>query len=450
MPKLALLKGFEPEDTIAWRNGESIDCRQFLRDIAYLVEHLPDRRCVFNLCEDRYHFLVGFAAALVRDQTNLLPPSEAPQMLHDIARLYDNPYCLVDKDYHPSGLEAFRYTENTPTSFVTMPVPEFMPEQVAAVAFTSGSTGVPKANPKAWGSLVIGAAMAKARFLANRRLPNAVVGTVPPQHLYGLETTVLLPIQAGFALQSAKPFFPEDVRTVLGHFSAPRILVTTPAHIRAFISEHTALPELEFIVSATAPLHRTLAQQAEKMYCTEVLEIYGCTEAGSIASRRTVEGDLWHTYDGFSLFVQDDHCFVRGSALSEPVELNDVIQLRSAYEFFLHGRAADMVNVAGKRASLGDLNLKLNEIEGVRDGVFFMPDEVSGAVTRLIAFVVAPGLSKQEILDELRQSIDPVFLPRPIYLVDALPRTPVGKLPRARLQDFAARLAAHRNTAESA
>lgn len=440
MTELPLLKGFALTDTIAWRGDEPIACRQFLGDVMYLAEQLPKCSCVFNLCEDRYHFLVGFAAALVRGQTNLLPPSEAPKLLQEIAARYDDPYCLVDKNPGPSGLQALRYPENVASFGAPLSIPAIKPEHVAAVAFTSGSTGEPKANRKTWGSLVTETDMARERFISGRRRPGAVVGTVPPQHMYGLETTVLLPMQSGFALHGARPFFPEDLRTVLQRLPAPAILVTTPTHIRACVAERTALPELELIISATAPLPREMAQQAEELFHTEVWEIFGFTEAGSIASRRTVEGEMWRTYDGLSLFVEDGRCFVRGSSLSEPVELSDVVRLRSAYEFSLHGRAADMVNIAGKRASLGDLNLKLNQIEGVRDGVFFVPDEVPGAVTRLMAFVVAPGLSKQDVLSRLRPSIDPVFLPRPLYLVDALPRTAAGKLPRARLRDLAALL----------
>lgn len=450
MTNLALLQGFVPGDTIAWRGAESVEYRQFLGDVAHVAKHLPHRSCVFNFCEDRYHFLVGFTAALVRDQTNLLPPSVAPKLLHQIAKRYDNPYCLVDKDQNSLDLDVFRYPESEHSCADTVCAPTFMSDKVAAIAFTSGSTGKPKAYPKTWGSLVIGAAMARARFISDRPRPHAVAATVPPQHMYGLETTVLLPIQSGFALHSGRPFFPEDVRTALEQLPAPRFLVTTPAHIRACVSARTVLPEVQFIISATAPLSHSLAQQAEMLFRTEVLEIYGCTEAGSIASRRTVEGDLWRTYDGLNLLVQDDHCLVDGSLLSEPVELADIVRLRNVNEFSLHGRATDMINIAGKRASLSGLNHRLNEIEGVRDGVFFMPDEVPGAATRLMAFVVAPGLPKKEVLAELRQCSDPVFLPRPLYMVDALPRTGAGKLPRACLQDLATRLAAAARKAQGA
>ena len=94
------------------------------------------------------------------------------------------------------------------------------------------------------------------------------------------------------------------------------------------------------------------------------------------------------------------------------------------------------MNIAGCRVSLDDLNYRLNEIEGVRDGVFFMPEEVESQVTRLVAFVVAPGKTAQEILEALRSHIDPVFIPRPLYFVDSLPRNSTGKLPKEVLEQL--------------
>ena len=46
---------------------------------------------------------------------------------------------------------------------------------------------------------------------------------------------------------------------------------------------------------------------------------------------------------------------------------------------------------------------------------------------------MAPGLDEHTILDALRRAIDPLFLPRPLRLVDALPRNETGKLPRSAL-----------------
>lgn len=450
MTELAILAGFQPASAIAWRDGHLIECRQFLADIAQLAETLPQRAHVFNLCRDRYYFLVALAAALLRRQLTLLPPSEAPGMLLDICKQYGDAYCLTDQPDCPAELPVHRYPARSASVGVDQKAPSFHREQVAAVVFTSGSTGEPKADVKTWGALLAESAMAMKRFWSDRPCPAAVVGTVPPQHMYGLATTVLLPMQAGFALHSARPLFPEDLRAALEQVPAPRVLVTTPLHIRACVVAQTALPNLQFILSATAPLSPDLARQAEEMYRTEVLEIYGCTEAGSIATRRTIDGNVWRTYDEMSLYQHDDRCFVEGPSVEQPVALNDVIQLRSAHEFSLHGRLADLVNVAGKRTSLANLNHKLNGIDGVVDGVFFMPEEIPGMVSRLIAFVVAPDLSRQAVLQALRQHIDPVFLPRPLYMVDTLPRTQSGKLPRASLVALAARLAKTRKHKESA
>src|SRR6185503_2131661 len=100
---------------------------------------------------------------------------------------------------------------------------------------------------------------------------------------------------------------------------------------------------------------------------------------------------------------------------------------------------ADLVNIAGKRTSLSSLNHHLNSIPGVRDGTFVVPPAGDQAVTRLAAFVVAPGLTGDAILAALRQRIDAAFLPRPLCLVDELPRNETGKLPRERLEALIAK-----------
>ncbi|MDH4328655.1 MAG: hypothetical protein OEV77_09040, partial [Nitrospira sp.] len=98
---------------------------------------------------------------------------------------------------------------------------------------------------------------------------------------------------------------------------------------------------------------------------------------------------------------------------------------------------ADQVNVAGHRVSLGDLNHTLMQIDGVQDGVFFLPEEGAGLVTRLMAFVVAPGKTSDEIQRILRAHVDPVFMPRPLVCVPSLPRNATGKLPRESVSELA-------------
>src|SRR5690606_20573136 len=118
--------------------------------------------------------------------------------------------------------------------------------------------------------------------------------------------------------------------------------------------------------------------------------------------------------------------------LAEQAPLQDQLQLLGPDEFLLLGRNADMINVAGKRASLADLTLKLLRIDGVEDGVVFLANPERND-ERPVALVVS-DLSEKVILQQLAKHIDAAFLPRPLRKVSALPRNETGKLTRAALQ----------------
>lgn len=433
MNTAALLDPYHPDSVLAYENGRSITYGHFLAEVGTLAEMLPEKPTVINLAEDRYRFLVGFAAALVRGQTTLLPPSRAPAALAQIARDYGTGYCLVDGEEQIEDLPSCRIPKDTRGPTDTANVPLIPLDLPAVVAFTSGSTGSPHPHSKTWGSLVAVARSTGTRLGFKSADQMTVVATVPHLHMYGLEASIMLPLQHGMAFHVGRPLFPEDVRMALADVPSPRLLVTTPLHIRACVTAHSRLPHMECILSATAPLPRSLAIQAETLFHTKVYEVYGFTEAGSLATRRTVAENTWYVLDGITLHQASGGCSLRAPYLPEPIPFPDLVSLDGPHRFLLHGRGADVVNIGGHRGSLSDLNQKLNEIEGVQDGVFFLPDETGSSVARLTAFVVAPGKTAEHILSALRTVIDPVFLPRPLHLVPHLPRNETGKLTRETL-----------------
>lgn len=410
-----------PSRPIAWRGDRLIPAAVFLADVRLAAERLPSRRFSINLCEDRYCFLVAFAAALVRGQTNLFPPSRVANDIQSVAAAYPDSG-VIDDDQLQRWLTAERRAADPPN-------PSIPAGHIAAIVFTSGSTGRAQPHPKRWDSLVQGARLAEQRFGFGRPPGATIIATAPPQHMYGFETTVMTPLVSGVAIHDSRPFFPADIRAALAAVPPPRILLTTPPHLRVCVKTALDWPPAAMIISATAPLSAALAEQAERRFAAPVLEIYGCTEAGSIASRRTLDGDRWRLYEGLSLVDG----YVHGPHLPQPVPLNDIIEPDGGDGFRLLGRREDLVNIAGKRSSLPYLNSKLNEIEGVEDGVFLAPDEADEGVARLAALVVAPGLSRRQIMTALAQRLDPVFLPRPLLKAPALPRNATGKLPRAAL-----------------
>lgn len=430
MSFIPLLKYHQPESVFAWQDGNAILAQRFLTDAISLAERLPARAYVLNLCADRYRFMVGFSAAMLRGQISLLPPSHTADQIKQLARNYADMYCLTDGVHSPESLQTLSYPDLSDVNLLQAPMPEIPAAQVAAIVFTSGSTGNPMPNEKTWGAISRSVTVEATRLGILNRGDLTLLGTVPPQHMYGFESTALIAMQGGVILHAAKPFFPADISALLREIPGPRVLVTTPVHLRALITSNTDLPELELIVCATAPLSRELALQAVDRFGAPLQEIYGFTEAGQIASRETAATDEWRTFDGLSLHQQGDITYVSGGHVVGALPLNDLTELLSDTTFLLHGRTSDLINIAGKRTSLASLNHHLNAIDGVLDGVFLMPDDKEGNTARLAAFVVAPELDTREILSALRLRVDPVFLPRPIHKVDALPRNSTGKLPR--------------------
>ena len=432
-----LIGPYNPDDVLAWEADGPRTARQFLSDVARLADSLPDRFTVLNLLSSRYEFLVGFAAAMLRGQVTLLPQSRASHTLRRIAGDYRESYCLTNQDELVDGIESVALRRHGGIAGWPKRIPHIPLDQVAAIAFTSGSTGQPMPNKKTWGALMAVAQATGTRLGLKTDEPAAVVATVPHQHMFGLEASVMLPIVHGAVMHAGRPLFPADIRDALVEVTGRRILVTTPLHLRACVTEGVRVPPVGLILSATAPLSRSLAQEAERHFQTEVHEIFGFAEAGSVAERRTPDGDRWRPLDGVRLVQDQGVWMVQTSYLPTPVRVPDRITVDAEGQFVVHGREADQINIAGHRVSLGDLNQTLLEVEGVRDGVFFLPEESADLVTRLVACVVAPGKTVEEIQQALRRRIDPVFLPRPLLLVPRLPRNDTGKLPREALLKFA-------------
>ncbi|MGH7002140.1 MAG: AMP-binding protein, partial [Stellaceae bacterium] len=416
------------DDIVAVHAQRRIDRTQFLRDIASLAARLPPHKYVLNLCTDRYRFMVGFAAAMCRQQISLLPPSDAPGVLKTLAADYPDLYALTDtlRPPFPSVVYPDRFEDDG-----ALPNMPLLPGgQPALILFTSGSTGRPKAVPKSWGALVRSARAAGDRFGLPQLGRATLIGTVPHQHSYGLESTILLGLQHGLIVDAGRPLYPGDIRAAIEAAPQPRILVTTPVHLRTLVAEPDGMPPIDLVLSATAPLSVELAAQAEACFQAPLVEIYGCTEAGQIATRRSVHEPQWRCLDGVSLSQDMRGTRAGGASVQGTVLLHDAIERTGSATFLLGGRSADLVDVAGKRTSLVHLNRLLLSIEGVKDGAFFMPEPDGQHIARLMAVAVAPGLRSEAVLRVLRERVDAAFLPRPLVLVDELPRNALGKLPR--------------------
>ncbi|HTM28673.1 MAG TPA: AMP-binding protein [Rhodanobacter sp.] len=435
--QLPLLVAGDPQRVLAWRDGRAVSAAQFLAQVRAVAAALPVAEAVVNLCVDRYAFMVAFCAAMLRAQVTLLPSSRAPQAVDEVMATYAGCYALGEGvlDPAPRGYWQLPTLDDVPVVDPALAWPQIPADQVVAIGYTSGSTGVPHPSAKTWRSFHASNAGNLSMLHAAVGDTFGVVATVPPQHMYGVEMSVLLPLLGGHSVHTGRPFFPADVVAALAAIPAPRVLVSTPVHLRALVASGVSLPPVALIVSATAPLPLALARAVEGAFGAPLREVFGSTETCVFASRQPTVNEDWRVYADVALHPQPDGTAVVAPQLNGAVTLADIVTLAAdGRGFRLCGRRADLLEIAGKRASLGDLTRRLLAIPGVLDGVVLQLDDGDAlGVQRIAALAVAPELDATTITEALRRSIDPVFLPRPLRLVTALPRNETGKLPRSAL-----------------
>lgn len=414
------------ESVIFWRDNSQITRQKMICDAQTLSQRLcRDGGSVLNLATDRYYFSLLLLAASLVGKTAFLPQDRAPNSIKTLESRYspitswkneDVADLLASASAEPSVVEALDFEAG------------FEADLVAITAFTSGSTGVPKAQDKTWPSLYQYLSVLNERLFDTQR--KNFVSTVPAQHVYGLELSILFPLFFGHSCYTGKTFYPQDIKEALERMPSARVLVTVPVHLRACVESNIEWPEIDLIISATAPLDKELAIKAEKVFNAPLIEQYGSTETGAVATRRITQGSLWKPLRGIALYHDEsEQVYVKAEHLSCATPMHDAIDIFPD-GFALLSRQQELIKVGGKRALLSELNFRLQGIKGVQDGVFFVPEKTGQKEKRLAALVVAPELDAQFILDELREYLDYVFLPRPLKFVDKLPRTETGKLVR--------------------
>lgn len=414
----------QPDAVFCQLNDSSVSRSELLSHAWFISKQLPDKSHAVNLCSNRYLFIVCYLAVILRNQINLLPANQAQNTINDLLNHYQDSYYITDNTDQFLG-QRYSVNEQQLQTGIVQSI-NLDPQQIVSISFTSGSTGQPKAVHKTWREFHQAAVLATSRLgLQDKHW--TVISTVPPQHMYGLETTLYWPLFSNLAIANCHPFFPEDVRQATHAAATPSILVSTPAHLKACVRANLNWDNIAIVLSSTAPLEAQLANQIESCFNVPLHEIFGSTETLSFASRRSTTNEGWQPYQGVTVFSESNEFYVQGGHLQQIYKLDDQLAIDCQGGFTVTGRNSDIIKIAGKKASLSELNRILCQIEGVEDGVFYYRNNL-----RLTAFVVS-ALDNKTIQAELRKSIDQVFLPRPLQTVKKLPRNSVGKIVKENL-----------------
>ena len=421
---------------------------EFAADVASFRSLIATPTHICNMFPGRYDFMVGFAAALLNDQITVLPSSAASEAI--IAAQKDARHTIMLGDA-VSDVEIGERIAQVPRDGSSIDPAETVlalgRSNAEVHVFTSGSTKQPLKHVKNWAALAGGAALTEKILHDLGSSPGtcAIIGTTPHQHMYGLEATILTGLAFGHCVYEKTVFYPADLEsavTLARDVGFERlVLVSSPAHLKYLEPVILATPQICCVVSATAPLSSVQASRLEARGDLPVLEIYGTTETGSLAERRTVQTDEWEPLDGFVLEEHSQGCMANASYLPAPVLLGDAIELTSNGRFRLRGRLGDMVSIAGKRTNLAALNAILLETKEIRDGIVLRHATDDGDVIAVVVVLdqeagITEAEARTAIRREFRKHVDPIFLPKRIGFTDMLARSKTGKITKSELKSL--------------
>ena len=342
-------------------------------------------------------------------------------------------------------------------------------DDIALMAFTSGTTGKPKAAVHSHRD-VIAACEAWPRHVLKATPDDIVMGSPPLAFTFGLGGLLVFPMWAGASVYYPDiPYTPEAMVRLIAEVGAT-ICYTAPTFYRQmapFAHQH-GVPSLRLCVSAGEGLPDATRQLWKEATGIEMLDGIGATEMFHIfissAGAEVRRGAIGKVVPGYQAKVVDDdgNEVPRGTvgklAVIGPTgcrylaDERQTSYVRDGWNypgdaftqdadgyFFYQARADDMIITSGYNVGGPEVEDALLKHPAVAEcGVIGRPDEERGMVVKAFC-VLRPGQTGDAALvkalqDHVKATIAPYKYPREIEFVASLPRTETGKLQRFRLR----------------
>ena len=308
---------------------------------------------------------------------------------------------------------------------------------------TSGSTGQPQIICKTVAQFQAEAeALAQCWGLANEEPVDAVVGSVSPQHLYGLSFRVVLALCAGWPIHRMQCVYPESLLAAALPMRRS-VWISSPMLLDA-LGEDRVGPRLRGsvsrLVSSAGSLSTATSERLHRQLGILPDEIYGSTETGVIAHRQG--SGPWQPLPSVQHGTDPEGALWVDSPWSGGRrQLADLVSPQGS-GFVLEGRRDRIIKLADKRVSLAHVEARLKEHAWVADGACGLsPVHKRLAVALVLSPEGATAWREQgrasvlnALRDHLRGSLDIVALPRSWRVAHRLPRDAQGKLPLAAWQ----------------
>ncbi len=416
---------------------------QMAFDLRASLAPLDPGNSVVCLCaESKAVIAAALLAVLFGAPPLVLPYAHSAHVLSEMHGATGFKYAITDTQRElPQGVEPLI------PGFLTggMPNPShernIAPDREWLRLYTGGSTG----KPKIW-SKTINNLFSEALYLSNKyniSQNDRFVATVSPYHIYGLLFSVIIPFVSSARVLDDICTFPNEIVSSIEKNRAT-ILAGVPMHYRILHGRSIASSSLRIAFSSAGVLSERDGDDFYRQNGIGVVEIYGSTETGGIASRCRAEGETGFTpFDNIDWKIVEGQLHVKSEFVSPEIKRDSVgffktgdrVRLHGDSGFLLLGRSDAVIKVGGKRVDLEEIRDKLIKIQGVRDA-FVISVPVREGRGNAIAAVVEGDPDKKHLRQSLSDLLEPYAIPRGIKIVDQIPSTASGKYDRKAIEQM--------------
>lgn len=330
------------------------------------------------------------------------------------------------------------------------------PDDLAAILYTSGTTGRSKGAMLSHDNLASNALVLKDYW--RWRKGDVLIHALPIYHVHGLFVALHGALLNGSPMLWHKAF---DADAVIGDLPRATILMGVPTFYTRLLANprlaRQAAANMRLFVSGSAPLLETTFHEFEARTGHRILERYGMTEAGMICSNpydgERVPGTVGLPLPGVEARIREEVLEIRGPNLFKgywrrPEKTagemredgffvtGDIATMDETGRVAIVGRAKDLIIAGGLNIYPREVELALDALPGVGESaVIGVPHPDLGEAAVAVVVRADPGLDEAVILAAIAGNLARFKQPRRILFADALPRNAMGKVQKAALRE---------------
>ncbi|MCX7246494.1 MAG: AMP-binding protein, partial [Burkholderiales bacterium] len=347
------------------------------------------------------------------------------------------------------------------------------PEDIAALLYSSGTTGFPKGVSLTQHNIHSNIALPPLARYSDYRPGDRLATFLPLFHVYGQNYIMNAAFLAGATMVLFPRFVPDVVLRAIGEERITHFFAVPTIYINLLAMDLSGydLSSLRYEMSAAATMPEEISRRWTERFGRRVFEGYGLTECSPFSCYNdSVEhrfGSVGRAVDGFELkiFDESDHelpfgeqgeIVIRGDGVMQGywnradeskaslrggwLHTGDVGRMDKDGYVYITDRVKDMINVSGFKVWPAEVEQYLYKLPGVQEAaVYGVPAGAQGEKV-VVAVVLKAGakLTAEEVIAYCREHIAAYKVPAQVDIVKELPKSPSGKLLKRVLRQQAA------------